>query len=75
MDELYKNHFIRSGAETVPESTQWRPTAEIYQVVMGKHRHKFQISSDVGKFETERLAEIEGLLLARQWIDSHIREL
>jgi hypothetical protein len=73
MQERYKNYLIRATAETIPDSFQWKATAEILWLEDGTNWRKHLLSSELSRHETERLAEIEGLLLARQWIDS--REL
>jgi hypothetical protein len=68
MNELYKGHFIRSGAEPVPDSTRWKPTVEV-QSVNDKQTKRWTVSDFDRDFATEKLAEIEGHLFARQWID------
>jgi len=73
MEERYKNCLIRATGVMIPDSFQWRATAEISWIETGKEWRRHLLSCDIGRHETERLAEIEGLLLARQWIDS--REL
>lgn len=71
MDELYNGYFIRSGAEPVPDSRDWKPTVEIRWGLTGKDQVKRWLGCDFPKgFATEKLAEIEGHLFARQWIDS-----
>jgi hypothetical protein len=70
MQELYKHYLIQASAETIPDSFQWKATVEISWLEGGKDRQKHLLSSELSRHETERLAEIEGLLLARQWIDT-----
>jgi hypothetical protein len=71
MNELYKGHFIRSGAEPVPDSTRWKPTVEVQSVKAAHEQPRRWAVSDFDRdFATEKLAEIEGHLFARQWIDS-----
>jgi hypothetical protein len=70
MNELYKGHFIRSGAEPVSDSPRWRPTLEVHWVEAGNEQMKRWTVWDFDHdFATEKLAEIEGHLFARQWID------
>ncbi|HEX2225754.1 MAG TPA: hypothetical protein VHM64_01345, partial [Candidatus Binatia bacterium] len=71
MNELYKGHFIRSGAEPVPDSTRWKPTVEVQWIKAPNEQTKRWTPSDFeSDFATEKLAEIEGHLFARQWVDS-----
>lgn len=70
MEELYKEHLIRSGVQPVPESTEWKPTVEVFWIENGKERTKRWMEWDFDRaFPTEKLAEIEAHLFARKWID------
>jgi hypothetical protein len=71
MQEFYKGHYICSGAEPVPGSTEWRPTVE---VCWSDGAFDFMRRWLDGEFTltcaTEKLAEIEAHLFAREWINA-----
>jgi hypothetical protein len=69
VQEFYNDYLIRASAETIPDSFQWKAIAEISWLDAAGARRTHLLVCELGKYETERLAEIEGLLLARQWID------
>jgi hypothetical protein len=70
MNELYKGYLIRSGAEPIPDSTRWKPSVEVQWTKATNEQTKRWTLSDFDRdFATEKLAEIEGHLFARQWID------
>jgi hypothetical protein len=75
MEEIYRNHFVCAGAEPVPGTLQWKPCVEIYWSEAGIGTRKHELSCDFGNLATERLAEIEGLVSACEWIDCRIRGL
>ena len=67
MDELYNGHFVRSGAEPVPDSRDGKPSVEVRWGLAGKDQVKRWSGCDFARsFATEKLAEIEGHLFARK---------
>lgn len=71
MNELYKDHHICSGARPVPDSTEWKPTVEICWVEGPMEFMKRWMEYDFARScATERLAEIEAHVFAREWIDA-----
>jgi hypothetical protein len=70
MKELYKEHYIQSGAEPVPGSAEWKPIVEICWVEGAMDFMQRWTSCDFTRScATEKLAEIEAHLFAREWID------
>jgi hypothetical protein len=54
MQEIYKEHFVRSGARRMRNSAEWKTWTELH------------FKRD---FPTKEEAEREGLLFAKNWID------
>jgi hypothetical protein len=70
MDERYKEHHICSGAQPIPNSTEWKPTVEVCWSEGPMDFMKRWMNYDFTRScATEKLAEIEALLFAREWID------
>jgi hypothetical protein len=60
----------RSAA--VAGSTDWKPTVEVHWTGGRFYQMKRWMASEFdGVFATEKLAEIEAHIFARQWIDAH----
>ncbi len=71
MDKLYNGHFIRSGAEPVPDNRDWKPSVEVRWGLAGKDQVKRWSGCDFARsFAGKRVAFNFGQLFARQWIDS-----
>jgi hypothetical protein len=70
MNELYKEHYICSGAKPIANTTEWKPTVEVrwaegpFDFMKRWMDYEFTRSC-----ATEKLAEIEAHLFAREWID------
>jgi hypothetical protein len=70
MEETYKGHVIRSRAERVPNSNEWKPIAQVNWNDGGQERIKLWMEWHFkDSFRTEKAAEIEGYLFAKKWID------
>jgi hypothetical protein len=70
MEETYKAHVIRSGARPVPNSSKWKPVAQVCWREGQNERKKTWMGWHFKRsFSTERTAEIAAHLFAKKWID------
>jgi hypothetical protein len=69
MEEVYKQHVIRSGAAPVPKSNEWKPIAQVNWNEGGTDRVKLWMEWHFKRsFPTMKEAEMEGHRFAKKWI-------
>jgi hypothetical protein len=70
MEEVYKQHIIRSGAAPIRDSELWKPIAQVNWSEGGKERVKLWMEWHFERsFASYQEAETEGHLFAKKWID------
>jgi hypothetical protein len=71
MEEIYREHIVRSGAQRVPDSNEWKPIAQVNWSEGGKERVKLWMEWHFKRnFPTEKEAEMEGRSFPAKWIDN-----
>ena len=73
MEETYKNHKIIASSWQLADTGQWEPRVHVRWSESDKMNEKPLVFTRC--FLSEREAELEGLKLAKKWIDDGKPEL
>jgi hypothetical protein len=70
MEEIYKQHVIRSGAAPIRNNKEWKPIAQVNWSDDGIDRVKLWMEWHFDRsFPNYDEAEMEGHRFAKKWID------